>query len=906
MLNIGENFSADGRQYTILDLIGRGANTIAYLAECRDGELNFTCILKEYAPHNQKFSETGKFAFMDSGKKQNAIRQKAFLKNQTPPVSHIFQANGTAYIDVACYQGKTLNQLNSLTLPQYMAICETIARTVNHYHEAGFLCLDVKPENIFILQNTPEETITQLVEFIDFDSVHGLEHSQEENFSYTPEWSAPEQRNPYAVKKISFATDIYTLGEMIFYFIFGRHSKESEHRGFSTYAFDECAEKNSNYLSRPDIQAIFTKLFHGTIRSSPVNRFRNMQEVIKLLSQLVEELNRKEYILPLMPAVSPNFIGRESELKQIAQKLNKPSVLFVTGVGGIGKTTLLKNYIHQYYSSYEMIVYLEYDGDFERTFCDDHQLAISTISRQPEETLHEYFSRKFSAFRRICRSKRVLFVLDNFNDRLTKTVSRMFDYGYFVLIASRNAPPKQHFSVLELGAMEHSDELLNLISLNLERPMTKEEKMYFEKMITLVQGHTLMLELIAKQIAVAGVSLQKAFALIQENGFSHFSSEKISNYKDGEELYDTLSAIISGLFNASAVNRSEQLTLKILSLLNVRGLETTLVQKFFPEIQENVITELSRKGWIYTDNRRIWLHPVITEAVRNWAWEKEIVSVMDNHQKMIDIYAGMANAGQIQEILRCAKRLQEENPRHIVTGMYQNMLGCYYDVLSEGKYIPYTEKEAEILENMFHAQVQAIAEMQQSSDPRKINYFIQYNLSMASICIRSVPEYQEEAAEFLAEAYALMQNAELEISDNHCYYFMVSAWYATLVEPDFAETVALIQQAETIAKQVFPTELEWIDIIYIPAANCFYYHEAFEQAAEKIQEAMQLCRKYPESLPYIDKYIELQLILLDIYSALQDKPTCRKLIAEIDRLNETYRKQGIFREIPPEVRKQFQ
>lgn len=57
------------------------------------------CILKEYAPHNNDYIEAGKARFIASGKTQNEIRQKSVLNNQTPPVSHVFEANGTAFID---------------------------------------------------------------------------------------------------------------------------------------------------------------------------------------------------------------------------------------------------------------------------------------------------------------------------------------------------------------------------------------------------------------------------------------------------------------------------------------------------------------------------------------------------------------------------------------------------------------------------------------------------------------------------------------------------------------------------------------------------------------------------------------------------------------------------------------
>ena len=525
MLENGYMLSADGRQYTIIEQLGRGANTVAYLAECSHGELVTKCILKEFAPYNTDDFEVGKARFIAAGKMQNAIRQKSVLNNQTPPVSHVFEANGTAFIDVSCYNGTTLDKLD-LTLPQYMAICETIAKTVGYYHKSGYLCLDLKPENIFILQNAPDDTVTQLVEFIDFDSICDMNNSSNMLFSYTREWAAPEQLNPYAVGKISNTADIYTVGEIVFYLLFGRHSTDSEHRGFSKYPFDECRRDYCKYAERPDVQAIFTRIFRGTIRSSAANRFKDIDELTNLLGELVEVLNQKDYVIPILPSVSPDFVGRDAELKKIAESLQNDRVLYVTGIGGIGKSTLIKNFIVRYRTEYEVIVYLEYDGNIQHTFCDDMQLQISTVSRQDGEPLEDYFARKLKAFKRICGDRRVLFVLDNYTDRLTKTLSRIIDCGYDTIIATRNRPPKNSFAYIEIGAITDTTELFRLIALNLERTPTKEERLCFEEIITLIQGHTLVLELMHGRSQQAGSTFTQHLGLFVRTAFHAFRARR--------------------------------------------------------------------------------------------------------------------------------------------------------------------------------------------------------------------------------------------------------------------------------------------------------------------------------------------------------------------------------------------
>lgn len=772
------------------------------------------------------------------------------------------------------------------------------------YHDAGYLVLDLKPENLFVLQNAPDDTVTQLVEFIDYDSVRSVRENTVTAFSYTREWAAPEQCNPYALKRIGYTADIYTLGEIVFYLLFGRHSSEQEHRGFSQYPFAECRPAFRKFAERPDVQHILERLFRGTLRSSAANRFADTGEIVRLLDQLIEALKQKEYIVPVMPPVSPHFVGRETELSAVSDCLSRNHVLFVNGVGGIGKSTLIRNYISLNRAKYDVTVYLEFDGDIQRTFIDDTQLQISTVRREDGEPTDVYFGRKLMKLKQICGENQVLFVIDNFSGPVTKDLSRILECGYDTVIVSRNKPPVNSFATLEIGAIRNSEALHRLIALNLERQMTKEEVSCFDEIIRLVHGHTLVIELIARQIAAGTLTVMRALSLIRENGFTRFSEEQIGNYKDGEEVYGTLSAIIQGIFDAAGMPDSQRTVMKLLAMLNVHGLEAAVLQQFYPHITTESLQTLSRQGWICTD-RTVHLHPVIAETVRNWQWnESDSVSVMEYHRKMIDIYEGMGNDAQILLITKEAERFKNGHPKHLTEAMYLEMLGKYYDVLLSGNYIPYNDSEAELLEKMIGSETAAIAEAEQSDDSRKDDFLTKAYLSMASVLIRSMPDRFEEAEAYLKKAEAVIQAVDPEYSENRCYLCTVYAMYFTLVKPDLQTMLSYMDKAEQIAEKVFQTDLERIDIVDIPKANWLFYHGELLLAADVLQNAAERCQQHPESFPYIDKRAELLNCQLDVYYELKNKPKCRELIAEIDRINETYSEQDVCREVSPEIREE--
>jgi len=654
---------------------------------------------------------------------------------------------------------------------------------------------------------------------------------------------------------------------------------------------------------RLDIRAMFTELFRNTLRSSPVNRYGDTGQLVKLLEKLCYELNRKDYIIPRLPAVSPIFVGRDEEMKRISESLADNRVLFITGIGGIGKSTLVRSYINSHKKNYDIIAYLEFESNIRSTFADDHQLHISTIHRRDDESVDKYYTRKLSCFRNICENKKVLFVIDNYADMLNKDVRKTIDCGYDTIIVTRRQLPINSFAVMTIDAINDSAELHKLIELNLERALTKDEKKCFDEMITLVQGHTLVLELIARQIAAGKLNIGTALDLIKANGFSNFSENKIGNYKDGEEVYDTLSAIISALFNASKLTEKQIIALKTMSLFDVRGFDTDTITRIIKPVDIDTLCELHREGWLYASDR-VRVHSVIVETMRNLPWTDTISDkeVMKLHKNVIAIYEGTANAAQIKFIVKQAEKYARLHPRHFINAMYFDMVGSYYNTLINGAYVPYNKEEADPLEKLIDAVDNAIGEMQESDDPDADEYLARYCLSLASILMRSGSDFNEEVTSLIDSAADIIGN-ESEYSENRCYLYMVSAWYSTLVVPDAGRTKELTEKAAEIAAKAFPTDLEIIDIIHIPTANCLFYHNELNAAATKLNEAVEICNKYPDKLPYIDKKCELLSCLLDVYYELQDIPICRELIAEIDRINDQYREQGIFREVNEEIMK---
>ena len=894
MFESGQIIKNDRAEYRVTELIGRGANTAAWLAVKTEGGLESRCVLKIYSPQDGCGGAAGRERFIKAAHVQNDIRMVPGLMNSTPPVGRIFEAEGTVCCEVVCYGGCTLDKLKELPLPVYMRICEAISRTALYYHRAGYSCLDIKPENIFVLMDAPEDIITQLVEFIDFDAVD----EQPGGRYYTREWAAPELRGTGS-SQAGPASDIYTLGEMAFYFLFGRHSAQEEHRGFSEYPFDECASDRIRYAVRQDIQSLFTRLFRGTIRTSAYNRFDDMAQVVKLLGRIASAMEREDYVLPVLPRTVGGFVGRSMELSRIEEFLAKDKVLFITGVGGIGKSELVKEFINTRRMAYDVVIYLEYDGSITDTFADDAQLKISTLTRREEESPERYFAKKLALLAAVCATSRVLLVIDGFSGRITKDMTRLTECGFDTVITARRLPPGNEYSVMEVGPIESERDLLKMVAAEFGGHLKASQREAFLKIAECVQGHTLVMSLIAKQIASGRLDASEALALIREKGFMHFSGEKVALMQGGEEVYDTLCAIISSLFDAGGMDDHAKRTLKIIALLGERGLEAGLACDFFPELDTQTVNALAAGGWLWADER-ILMHTVIAQAVRGWEWP-DGAEPMGLYRQAVDVYMGLNDRHHIRVLLREAKSYCDAKTDHFTRAMYCDMLGSYYDLMLGGAYVPENSREEGLLNKLIDACERTVEEFERSDHPDKSRYVIKSRLGLANILIRCTPERRFRVQELLKSLKREMLS-EPDISENRCYYHIVLGWYYTLVKPDAAKTKNCFARAQRIAGEVFPTQLEIIDMIHIPLANCLFYHGDLAGADRKLAQADSICRKYADSISYIAKRAELISYRLDTCFEAGDIAACRRLIREADGLREKYKDEGISVAVPEQIR----
>jgi serine/threonine protein kinase/tetratricopeptide (TPR) repeat protein len=607
------------RSFSIKGIIGEGSSCIAYDAvNLSTGD---ACIIKEYYPaflllhredngmltcsddQKKKFEE-GKNCFKAATKCQIEIRNMADPINQIFPVIDHFECNGTVYTAVPKFSGKTYAENQNLTLYDRIRVCKSVTEYVSRCHTLGFLCLDIKPANIFILPETPE-----LVMLFDFDSMRRVDDIQKGGlFSYTLEWAAPEQVIPSACANISRATDIYALGELLYWSVFNRHSTEAEHSRVSYFEYEKSLFHND---ISDDAARVLTEIFHNTIRASHKNRYQTADELLTELQLLVMEvMPRKVKLLNVMPTMPTYFIGRDECLIAIEEKLHAKHVAILTGMGGIGKSELAKQFILKHQYDYKNIIFMTYSYDLQTMINETH--FLSGCEQKDEESDEHYCERRVNLLHEMLPENSLL-VIDNLNVELEEINQKhiwkkLSSIACDLIITSRCNQAMYEEEQIHVGELENN----RLVELFLHYcPLEGESLRYVSDLIEIVQRHTLVLELVAKQVRFGIKTPEEMLKDLSGKGLLGLNENKVKWALENRTVADH----VKTLFSMADMDDNKKSILFMMALMPVSGIDRKDFMAFFSFDNYETIRYLVDNGWVREKDNFLDIHPIIARII---------------------------------------------------------------------------------------------------------------------------------------------------------------------------------------------------------------------------------------------------------------------------------------------------
>lgn len=559
----------------------------------------------------------------------NDLFETSTLTNFTSNTLDIYETNNTVYIVSTYQEGKTLSLDTFSSLKYYTSVVKSVALAVSKLHKKGFLYLDIKPENVLILNGTIE-----LIQLFDFDTLVPIDESghihpkDDSRISFTKGFAAPEQQMQQ-YHKIGKQTDIFSIGALLFYLIFGRTPNASYCRDDSVFDYEN--SKLDTKIYRDKLFTVLTDFFHNTLANYYLDRYQEMTPVLEKLDEIIKLSDAAlPYVFSTQVVFPALLLGRARELNKMNEILSKKNSLFITGMGGIGKSTLVRSYLASNIQDFDNVLYLYYSGSVRDMLNDDKAVHINTIEREKSEKLDEYFYRKFRYLKELFRTTNSVIVIDDFSGKIDSDLIALLNIGCKVIVVSRSAVPSCDFSEITINPITEKRDLYTLFARYSQLELSKKDTEYLDKIIEAVGGHTLVLELIAKQIKRSHLTLQSAYLLLQDNGFSSIAPEKVLYEKDMNTNSKTIQEIIGTVFSAKMHSAENKTILKVLSLFSIPGINIHLLKTMLNLSSLDFVNELINEGWINIERYNIYLHPVIRETILLWNWSAEYVAVALN------------------------------------------------------------------------------------------------------------------------------------------------------------------------------------------------------------------------------------------------------------------------------------
>ena len=207
-----ETLLAAGR-YRVERTLGQGGMAIVYLAH--DEELDRFVAVKVLAEHLAGDANF-RARFLQESKLASRLSH--------PNIVQVYDAGeteGSPYIVMEYVPGDTLAQQGKLTHAEVVPLALQVCAGLQHAHNAGLVHRDVKPANLLVR----EDDVLKIADFGIARAAELTRLTQHGTVLGTAAYLSPEQA---AGEEVSAATDIYSLGAVVYELLTGRPPYEFE------------------------------------------------------------------------------------------------------------------------------------------------------------------------------------------------------------------------------------------------------------------------------------------------------------------------------------------------------------------------------------------------------------------------------------------------------------------------------------------------------------------------------------------------------------------------------------------------------------------------------------------------------------------------------------------------------
>ena len=311
-----------------------------------------------------------------------------------------------------------------------------------------------------------------------------------------------------------------------------------------------------------------------------------------------------------LPQAREVFDGRDHLIEQIGAVFSGGKrILFLEGIGGIGKSELAKQYALRYAAHYDHVLFVTFSTTLEKLLCDPLQIQIEGLERVQEEPDSAFFERKLQILRTLV-SDRTLLIVDNFDVDQDAQLKAFADCGARVIFTTRNSHPG--YPSIKVTAIEDVDVLMGIFEQNFGDSIPEEERDAVLEIFRLIEFHTYTIELIAKQMEASFLTGPEMLDILKSGQMQDGLSETVAGRNDRKTAFGHICSV----FNTSNLDEREKQLLMYLSLMGTQGVQASRFKEWAQLENFEIVNRLVRRSWIRKESgQKLSLHPLVKEVV---------------------------------------------------------------------------------------------------------------------------------------------------------------------------------------------------------------------------------------------------------------------------------------------------
>lgn len=346
---------------------------------------------------------------------------------------------------------------------------------------------------------------------------------------------------------------------------------------------------------------------------------KKIDQVLELLRSVVEEnketRQEKPKYLSDLPTDIDSFYVERTELENelwTALVLSGQSILLY-GIGGIGKTETAKSILKKIYSlpckitDIYQIVWVTYtNGKLKDVLID----AIYDAKRYTDrDEAWKYVYNMIQTQR-----EKLLIAIDNVETiEQDQDIERLGNWPCRILVTSRT----EKIGGLYRRSVDHlpEEDCRNIFYYYY---VGEHDNYYLNKILELIEYHTVMLELLAKTANMEEKNLQEFYELLVQKGF-RMSNEEVESHHPLLQSEKRITEQLKILFTISKCRVQDKNLLCQLSVIPAIPFQYKVVKNWIEIQHKSQLEYLVKTGWLKSDVRLIShyiMHSVIASAIR--------------------------------------------------------------------------------------------------------------------------------------------------------------------------------------------------------------------------------------------------------------------------------------------------